>query len=91
MEFEWDPVKSERNLHVRDLPFHLAPPIFDRTFVEQKDERRDYGETRMRAIGVSAGIVMVCVYTDRGDVRRIISLRKANRRERDALRAVQAL
>ncbi len=37
-------------------------------------------------IGAVRGIVLVCVYVDRGEVRRIISLRAANRKERDAYR-----
>ncbi|HEY7298363.1 MAG TPA: BrnT family toxin [Xanthobacteraceae bacterium] len=49
--------------------------------------RRDYGERRIKAIGRAAGQVLVCVYTDRSTARRIISLRVANRRERDAYRA----
>ena len=41
----------------------------------------------MQAIGMVGGLILLCVYTDRGTVRRIISLRHANRRERDAYRA----
>jgi uncharacterized DUF497 family protein len=91
VEFEWDPAKSERNVRERGLPFDLAAPMFDRLVVEQKDERRDYGEVRTGAVGLSAGMILFCVYTDRGNIRRIISLRLANRRERNAFRAAQAV
>jgi uncharacterized DUF497 family protein len=46
------------------------------------EHRRDYGETRVRAIGEADGLVLQVVFTDRGDVRRIISARIANRKER---------
>jgi uncharacterized DUF497 family protein len=50
--------------------------------VETPDDRRAYGETRVRAIGAIDADVLVVVYTDRNDIRRIISARKANRKER---------
>jgi hypothetical protein len=87
MDFEWDGSKSERNRLARGLPFDLAVVLFDSPTAEWVDERRDYGETRMLAIGVVGDLVLLCIYTDRGPVRRIISLRRANRRERDAYRA----
>ncbi len=46
------------------------------------DDRADYGETRIKAIGEVDGIVLAVIYTDREDVRWIISARKANRKER---------
>ncbi len=87
MDFVWDEAKSERNHAERALPFGLAPELFAGPVVEQVDDRRNYGEIRMKAIGVVGGLVMACVYTDRGAARRIISLRYANRRERHAYRA----
>jgi len=87
MDFEWDEAKSERNLIDRGLPFELAEPLFEGRVIEQRDDRRDYREVRIQAIGRVGGRILLCVYTDRGGVRRIISLRYANRRERDAYRA----
>ena len=87
MDFEWDEAKSERNHIARDLPFALAIELFDGRFIEQVDSRHDYGETRLRAISMASGLILACVYTDRGPVRRIISLRRAKRRERNAYRA----
>jgi hypothetical protein len=54
MEFEWDLAKSEGNRARRGLPFDLAVLLFDGPVIEHIDDRRDYGETRIRAIG-SAG------------------------------------
>jgi uncharacterized DUF497 family protein len=45
---------------------------------------------RVRAIGVVESVILHCAYADRGSVRRIISLRHANRRERDVYRATYA-
>jgi uncharacterized protein len=87
MEFEWDEAKSERNQADRNLPFALAINLFGGQTIDLIDNRRDYGEMRMQAVGIVGGLILLCVYTDRGPVRRIISLRRANRRERDAYRA----
>jgi uncharacterized DUF497 family protein len=87
MEFEWDQAKSDRNETERGLPFELAVLLFDGPVLQRIDDRRDYGEVRMRVIGSVGGRILHCVYTDRGGSRRIISLRYAHRKERDAYRA----
>lgn len=48
------------------------------------DERMDYGERRQVAYGLIRDRLFVCVFTDRGEIRRVISLRKANSREIEA-------
>jgi len=45
------------------------------------DERKDYGETRIIGFAPIADRVYCVVFVDRGDQRRVISLRKANQRE----------
>jgi uncharacterized DUF497 family protein len=50
--------------------------------LERRDDRRDYGEVRMQAIGRAGDDILFVVYTDRGDVRHLISARRANRKER---------
>jgi uncharacterized DUF497 family protein len=87
MDFEWDRAKSERNEFERGLPFDLAVLLFDGPVIELVDDRRNYGETRIRALGTVGGVTLHCVYSQRQEVRRIISLRYANRKERDAYRA----
>ena len=82
MIFEWDDAKSRRNVVERGLPFEAAVVIFDGPTLEIADTRLDYGEDRIKAIGAVRGVCLVCVFTNRGDVRRIISLRLANRKER---------
>jgi uncharacterized DUF497 family protein len=61
----------------------LALLLFKAPTRERLDTRHEYHERRMQAIGTVGGMILHCVYTDRGSVRRIISLRRANRKERD--------
>lgn len=83
MRFEWDSVKSERNLRERGFGFDLAAGIFLGPVQTVIDDRRDYGEQRIIAMGEAAGRVFVVVYTDRNDIRRIVSARFANKKERE--------
>jgi uncharacterized DUF497 family protein len=87
MIYEWDQAKSDRNDAERHLPFDLALALFDGPTLQTIDSRRTYGEIRVKALGAIRGLCMVCVFTDRGEARRIISLRLANRRERHDYRA----
>ncbi|HWA90234.1 MAG TPA: BrnT family toxin [Rhizomicrobium sp.] len=84
MIFEWEAAKSARNARERGLPFEVAMAVFDGPRLESPDDRRDYGERRVRAIGLVRNVALVCVYSDRDEARRIISLRVANRKERHA-------
>ena len=84
--FEWDEEKSRRNRRERGLGFDVGARLFLSPFVEWVDYRRDYGEIRMIVVGVVEGRVLTAVYTWRDGRRRIISLRAANRMERDAYR-----
>ena|ERR1700675_2738699 len=81
MGFEWDPAKEEKNINERDLDFATASRIWDGPILEKIDGRRDYGETRILAFGTVDGRLMAALFTWRGRNRRIISARKANRRE----------
>ena len=83
MRFAWDDTRSERNFQERGFGFDIAILIFKGGTVERPDDRRDYGERRVRAIGEVNGIVLHIVFTDRGEVRRIISARAANKKERN--------
>ena len=82
MLFEWDEVKSERNLLERGFGFNHAAAIFIGPTLEAIDNRRDYGEVRVQAIGRAGADVLSVVYSDRDEIRRIISARLANRKER---------
>ncbi len=83
MRFDWDLAKGERNQRERGFGFDFATLIFEGDTIEWPDDRTDYGEARVRAIGEADGLVLHVVFTDRGDVRRIISARIADRKERN--------
>ena len=82
MRFDWDCAKGERNRRERGFGFDFAALIFEGETLEWLDDRTDYGEARLRAIGKVDGLVVHVVFTDRDDVRRIISARLADRKER---------
>ncbi len=89
VRFGWDARKSEQNLQDRGFDFEFATQIFEGPTLEREDSRRDYGERRVIAVGMAQGIALTVVYTDRaaagGEVmRRIISARVSDRRERQA-------
>ena len=62
--------------------FEYAARIFLAPTLERPDDRREYGEVRIQAIGRVGDDMLFVVYTDRGDIRHIISARLANRKER---------
>ena len=86
MNFEWDKAKNEANIAKHGIDFDDALRIFTGQILEWVDNRRDYGETRTTATGVSEGTELVLVYTMRGQVHRIISARRARRDERRVYR-----
>jgi uncharacterized DUF497 family protein len=55
--------------------------------IDVMSAQQNHGEVRRIAVGMTRAMTLVCVYADRGGTRRVISLRPANRRERDAHRA----
>ena len=92
MRFTWDPAKSEANYRERGFDFAFATLVFDGLTLERLDDRQDYGERRVIAIGLADGVPLTVVYTDRVEetdlIRRIISARVSNRRERKAYREI---
>jgi len=82
-QFEYDLEKDQRNVKERGFGFEIAAGIFENLVLEWPDTRRDYGEDRFIALGIVDNRVLVVVYTWRGNKRRIISARKADRNERE--------
>lgn len=87
MKITYDSAKRERTLRERDLDFAEAPLIFAGTTFTREDDRQDYGEKRMVTIGRLRSRMVVLVWTERGDARHIISMRKANDREQIRFKA----
>jgi len=82
MEFEWDEERHHRNHRDRGFGFDFASLIFAGPVLEKRDHRKDYGELRIHALGEVEGVVLAVIYTDREDLRRIISARRASKKER---------
>jgi uncharacterized DUF497 family protein len=83
MRYSCDEAKNRSNLARRGITFEDAQRIFEGPTVEKVDDRFDYGETRMYAVGLVNGLEITVVYPDRNDdERRIISAWRAEPHER---------
>ena len=82
MQYDWDENKRVANLVRHKVDFADAIDFEWDTALETVDDRFDYGEERWVALGLIGKQLHVMVYTFRADKIRIISLRKANKRER---------
>ncbi len=82
MGFEWDSRKRLANLRKHGLDFSDAWKVFAGLVLNYPDDRQDYGETRIRAVGMLDSRVVVIIYTVRTESLRIISMRKANEKEK---------
>ena len=81
MRIDFDPDKRDKTLAERGLDFARADEVFSGPTLDLPDDRCDYGEPRVITFGVLDARMIVVVWTPRGEVRRIISMRKANERE----------
>lgn len=81
MEFEWDPAKAALNHAKHGVAFARIDAFDWDTALVLDDTRVDYAERRFVAFGLIGSRVHVCVFTERPPKRRLIGLRKANRRE----------
>ena len=81
MEISFDPAKDAANVAKHGVSRAMAAEMEWETTVVWEDLRKNYGESRMTGIGYIGLRLFQVAFVDRGDVRRIISLRKANNRE----------
>ena len=82
LSFEWNEAKAELNRRKHGIGFSEAVNAFDDPnlcFLE--DNSLSYGEFRMIALGLSGLTLLTIVFTERGDVTRIISARRSTREE----------
>jgi uncharacterized DUF497 family protein len=82
--FEWDDDKATANLVKHGVAFERVHDFDWSTAQIVGDDREDYGEQRMIALGLIDAVLHVLVFTEREDNIRVISLRKANKRETKA-------
>jgi uncharacterized DUF497 family protein len=82
--WDWDEDKRRATLLLRGLDLAIVGGLDLSSAVIDPDDRRDYGEARFKATGMIGGRLFIVVFTPRGGRFRLISLRKANTRERRA-------
>ena len=81
MQFDFDPGKDATNLSKHGLSLAAAAELSWDAALVWLDDRADYGEVRMVALAPIGDILFFVAFVDRELERRIISLRRANRRE----------
>ncbi len=83
VEFEWDGAKAARNLRLHGVSFDEARTTFnDPLALMHADEEHSNGEARFMLLGMSReGRLLMTVFSGRGERIRIISSRRATRRE----------
>lgn len=82
MQIEFDAAKRDKTLAERGLDFARAAEVFGGIHLTAPDSRQDYTEDRFITMGHLDERLVVLVWTPRDEVRRIISMRKANDREK---------
>ena len=81
MDFEWDEEKRLEGINKHKVDMVYAALIFESAVFAAVDDRKDYGESRYRAIGKVGDEVFVVVYTPRGGCFRLISSWKGGRND----------
>lgn len=84
IQFEWNPDKAEKNVQKHQVSFNEAATVFgDPLSMTFHDPDHSIEEDRYITVGLSRlGKLLIVAHTDRGERIRIISARKATRRER---------
>lgn len=81
MSITYDPLKNAKNIKERNLSFELVADFDWNTALIWQDTRKDYTEKRYSALGFIKQRLHVVIFTETKTGIRVISLRKANKRE----------
>jgi uncharacterized protein len=81
MEFTWSDTKRAGNIKAHGLDFVDAVSVFEGVTFTFEDDRFFYGEQRFVTLGLLAGITVSVVHTENEHEIRVISFRKATKRE----------
>lgn len=81
MEFTWSEAKRAVNLKAHGLDFVDAARVFEGATYTFEDDRFSYGEQRFVTLGLLAGIPVSIAHTESEHEIRVISFRKATKRE----------
>jgi uncharacterized DUF497 family protein len=83
-EFEWDDAKAAGNLRKHRVGFGAARLVFqDASAVEEFDAAGAYGDERFKIVGLANDLLLTVIYTERAGRIRVISARRATRREQN--------
>ena len=77
----FDPAKRDKTLAERGLDFADASAVFAGITLTLADTRQAYGELRWQTYGLLDGRLVMVVWTERGEDRHVMSMRKCNERE----------
>ncbi len=85
LQFEWDPQKAASNFSKHGVSFNEAVTVFnDPVFITVMDDEHSEDEDRYITIGLSnATRLLMIAHTDRNGLIRIISARRATKKEED--------
>ena len=81
MKFSWNEAKRRSNLQKHNIDFMDAEYVFEGSTFTYEDDRFVYGEQRFVTLGLLQGIPVSIVHTETNEEIRIISFRKATKRE----------
>ena len=81
MRYTWSESKRRRNLRDHGLDFAGTPAVLAGVTYTFEDDRLTYPERRYVTLGLLRGVPVSIVQTETADEIRIISFRKATRRE----------
>ena len=79
----WDEPERRANLRKHGFDFADAGTVFDGVTYTYEDARLTYAEQRFVTLGSLRELVVSIVHTEEGDHIRVISMRKATKRERE--------
>ena len=83
MEIEFDHEKDRINREKHGVGLDSGGLILMGRSVQWSSSQKGHGEIRRVAVGLLEGIEFTCVFTMRGEVARIISVRRSRHEERD--------
>jgi uncharacterized DUF497 family protein len=91
LEFEWSKAKAKSNYAKHGVSFDFAKLVFEDPFaLELLDNRRNYGEDRFVVLGLVEGQLLFVAFTERNEVIRLISARRATKYEQEIYLESQA-
>jgi uncharacterized DUF497 family protein len=82
MRYSYDQDKRNKVLEERGLDLADASKVFEGFYLSRADEKHSVVEKRVNTLGMLDGELVLVIWTPRDDERRIITMWKANEKER---------